>query len=88
MSRYESKSVIYSALLRPKKNGHAVFNLDILEYCDKENIIIREQCYLDLLKPKYNILKIAGSSLGFKYSEATRAQMSLNNTGQKHPFVW
>jgi hypothetical protein len=35
-----------------------------LEYCDLENIIDREQYYIDLLKPEYNVLKDAGSSLG------------------------
>ena len=29
--------------------------------------INREQYYIYLLKPEYNILKIAGSCLGFKY---------------------
>jgi len=55
MINYESKSVIYSALL---KNGHGSFKLDIIEYCNKADII-REQYYLDLLKPEYNILKVA-----------------------------
>lgn len=32
---------------------------------------VEEQFYFDLLKPDYNILKIAGSSLGFKHSEKT-----------------
>jgi len=45
MINYESKSVIYSALL---KNGHGSFKLDIIEYCNKADII-REQYYLDLL---------------------------------------
>lgn len=31
----------------------------------------REQGYIDLLAPEYNILKIAGSLLGFKHSEET-----------------
>jgi len=48
-----------------------------------KKIISREQYYLDLLKPKYNILKTAGSSVGFKYSEATKAQMSINNTARR-----
>ncbi len=33
-----------------------------------------EQKYLDLLKPNYNILKTAGSRLGFKHSEKTLAK--------------
>jgi hypothetical protein len=40
------------------------------------------------LKPEYNTLKFAGTgtSRRFKHSEATRIQMSLNNTKEKHPF--
>jgi group I intron endonuclease len=29
---------------------------------------------------------IAGSKLGSKHSEATKAKMSINNTGKNHPF--
>lgn len=50
-------SAIYSALL---KHGYTNFELSILEYCDQNKLIIREQYYINTLKPKYNILKIAG----------------------------
>jgi hypothetical protein len=43
--------------------------LDILEYCLPDEILKREQYYIDNLKPNYNILKIAGSSLRLKHSE-------------------
>ena len=33
------------------------FSLTILEYCDPEKCIEREQYYLDLLQPEYNTLK-------------------------------
>jgi hypothetical protein len=33
-----------------------------------ENVLAREQYFLDLLKPEYNVLKFAGSSLGFKFN--------------------
>jgi len=46
--------------------------LDILEYCLFDEILKIEQYYIDNLKPSYNILKIAGSSLGLKYSEETK----------------
>ena len=35
----------------------------------------REQYYIDLLKPEYNILRKAGSSLGNKHSPATIAKL-------------
>jgi group I intron endonuclease len=37
--------------------------------CDKEMVIKREQHFIDLIKPEYNLLKIAGSSKGYKHSE-------------------
>lgn len=58
------------------KYGHASFSLYILEYCDKESTIQREQYYLDLLSPNYNILKTAGSLLGRKHSSETKLKIS------------
>lgn len=60
--------LIYKALI---KYGFENFNLEIIEYCDRKNLLLREQYYLDLIKPEYNVLKIAGSSLGFKHNEKT-----------------
>jgi hypothetical protein len=45
--------------------------LEILEYCNKNSLILREQYYINLLNPSYNILKTAGSRLGFKCSKET-----------------
>jgi group I intron endonuclease len=60
--------VIYKAL---QKYGHSKFSLEILEYCEPDQAILKEQKYIDLLKPEYNLNPIAGSSLGYKHSEAT-----------------
>ena len=62
----KGNSIINNSLL---KNGNSNFILEILEYCEPENAISREQHFLDLLKPKYNILPTAGSLLGSKHSE-------------------
>lgn len=59
---------IHNALL---KHGYKNFTLEILEYCIGTNPIEREQYYLDLLNPEYNILKKAGSLAGFKHSKET-----------------
>jgi len=53
------------------KYGHNNFELEILEYCSKSKLLEREQFYLDLLIPEYNILKYAYSLLGFKHSQET-----------------
>ena len=65
----KGNSAINQALF---KYGYSNFSLGILEYCSvPDKIIEREQFYLNLLKPEYNILQIAGSSLGYKHSEET-----------------
>jgi NUMOD3 motif-containing protein len=48
----------------------------------KKQILIKEQYYLDLLKPEYNLNKIAGSNLGRKYSLIVRKKMSLAKLGK------
>jgi group I intron endonuclease len=64
--------MIYRALLR---YGYSNFSLEIMEFCEASQAVVREQHYLDLLNPEYNILKIAGSSLGKKHSEETLAKL-------------
>ena len=61
----KGSSAIYRAIL---KHGYSNFSLDIIEYCEPSVIISREQYYMDLLKPEYNIFKIAGNRLGYKHS--------------------
>ena len=65
--------LINKALL---KYGYGNFSLEILEYCEPKDLISREQYYLDLIKPEYNILKIAGSSLGYRHTEETFIKFS------------
>jgi group I intron endonuclease len=67
-----NKMVISKALL---KYGYINFSLEILEYCEQSLVITREQYYMDLLEPEYNILKFAGSRLGFKHSTETIAKI-------------
>jgi len=57
------------------KHEYSKFELDILEYCDPLDVIAREQHYIDILKPEYNILKVAGSLFGYKHTEESLAKM-------------
>lgn len=66
-------SLISKALL---KHGYSNFQLEVLEYCDPSMIIEREQYYIDLLIPEYNILKVAGSSFGYKHTAESLKKMS------------
>jgi group I intron endonuclease len=68
-------SMIYRSLI---KNGYSNFKLEILEYCDVDIVLEREQYYLDCLNPEYNMLNVAGSLIGFKHSEATKEAKSLS----------
>jgi hypothetical protein len=63
-----SGSRIYKALL---EDGYGSFTLEILEYCDKNKLIEREQYYIDLIKPEYNIQNIAGIVLSPRGSPTT-----------------
>lgn len=76
------KSALYTAIL---KHGPSKFTLEILEYCQPSDTISREQYYLDLLKPEYNILKVAGSSLGYKYDDEAKKKMSDSKKGENNP---
>ena len=58
------------------KYGYSKFSFSILEYCDKSELVIREQYYLDKLNPQYNILKIAGSSKRHKHLDETKIRIS------------
>jgi group I intron endonuclease len=69
----KGSSAIYSAFL---KYGYYNFSLDILEYCKFDELILREQYYIDVLKPEYNILEIAGSRLGTKQTEEAKELIS------------
>lgn len=68
-----------------KKYGLANFSLHILEYCDLEVLLKREQYNFDLFNPEYNLLKNAGNSLGYKHSEFSIQKMSQAKKGEKNP---
>ncbi len=71
---------IHAAIL---KYGYENFILEILEYCKADELIIKEQHYLDLLDPEYNILKNAYSLLGYKHISETIAKLKLKKVSQE-----
>jgi len=64
-----NQSAIYRAIL---KYGLSEFSFEIVEHCEPSILIEREQYYIDLIDPEYNILKFAGNRQGFIHSEATK----------------
>ena len=65
------------------KYGAEVFGFSVLEYTGRQNLLKREQHYLDTLRPDYNLLPTAGSHLGRKHSEQTKQKISAAKMG--HP---
>ncbi len=66
------------------KYGKKAFSFEVLEYVININQLIeREQYYLDLLVPKYNISKTASSQLGVKRSVETKLKLSEALMGRK-----
>ena len=63
------------------KYEYAIFT--IIEVCEKEQCIIREQYYIDTLNPDINIRRIANSPLGIKQSNDVIANRVSKITGQK-----
>jgi hypothetical protein len=47
--------------------------------------ISREQYYLDLLNPEYNLCKTAGSCLGYKHTQEGQANMRTAHIGPELP---
>lgn len=92
-SHLERSKTMYinNALLH---HGYSAFSLTILEYIDilklsveeaRKSILEQEQKYIDTLQPEYNILKVAGSSLGYIHLEKTKVKISEALTGNNHP---
>jgi len=75
------KSLLFALAFAFIKNGYYNFSLDILELCKPDDAISREQYFLDLLKPTYNILEIAGSSFGRVATDETLCKISAAMKG-------
>jgi len=82
LTKFRQNSLIHKAIL---KYGYSRFKLDILEYCDRKDVIMREQYYMDTFKPEYNILKFAGSAIGFVHSSEAIEKIRMKKIGgRKH----
>lgn len=61
------------------KYGENNFSFELIENCKIENLIEREQFYMDELNPEYNVCKIAGSTLGIKGTVESNKKKSENH---------
>ena len=83
----------HSIILQRAVNKYGItnFKFRIIELCEKELLISKEQYYIDKLKPKYNIYKTAGSPLGNKKSEETKEkhrQYAIDNNIKPPESTW
>ena len=65
------------------KYGESDLVFSIVEVCNKNFILKREQSYIDKLRPWFNICLIAGNTIGRKASEETKRKMSEAMMGKK-----
>lgn len=65
------------------KYGKQRFTFSIIELCEVNALINREQFYIDALKPEYNKRLIAGSQLGLRHTAAAKEKMSVWQKGKK-----
>jgi group I intron endonuclease len=65
--------------------GEENFFFEIVETCIKENMVEREQSYIDNLNPTYNVSKNAAAfMLGVKRSESFKENLSILKKGNKN----
>jgi group I intron endonuclease len=66
------------------KYGKDDLVFSILLHCEKHKLIIKEQCFFNIYNPWFNICTIAGSPLGHKCSEETKAKIRDTKLGEKN----
>mgnify|MGYP003472962369 CR=1 FL=1 len=53
-----------------------IYELESFNFISKEKTLEREQYYIDIIKPEYNICMVAGSQLGLKRSDVFKKKCS------------
>lgn len=65
------------------KHGEENFIFEVLEECEVERLIEREQYYIDILKPQFNIREIAVSNKGIKISNTSNMKKAAKLRGER-----
>lgn len=79
-----SKLPLYRAI---RKYGLDNLTYLILKYCEADyaKCLALEQNYIDFYDPEYNVLRMAGSSHGFKHNPETILNLPNKHSGHNHP---
>jgi hypothetical protein len=81
--KHAGRSLLYRAGAKYPWEGFRLVRVHAV----KESILAREQYYLDLIRPYYNLLTEAGSSLGYSATPETRAKMSASQGTALYAFT-
>lgn len=67
--------------------GVIAFEFAMLEECDAERLVEREQHWMDVLKPTLNAVPVAGRKglTGFSHRESSKQKTAVAMTGRKRP---
>ena len=81
------KNVHHSSFLQRHYNKYGIDDLvfSVIEFCKKEELLLKEQVYLDSLNCEFNTCKIAGSCYGIKKSEEFKRKISVLTSGENNP---
>jgi len=68
------------------KHEYSNFSLTILEYCEREKLLIREKHYWNIFNPEYNISQDPTAPMsGRNHSEESKTKISDSLTGENNP---
>jgi group I intron endonuclease len=66
-----------------RKHGAAAFRFSILELVlIREVLLYREQSWIDSINPEYNVCRVAGSTLGLRFSDEAKAKIAAKARGR------
>jgi len=68
-----------------RRDGADAFEFRVLRLCPADELIPNEQAAIDDLRPAYNVCPTAGSSLGRRFSDETKAKIAAKAAGRKCP---
>ncbi len=64
------------------KYGETDLKFFTLLECERDKLVRKEQCFMNIYKPWFNICKVAGSSLGRRTSNITKLKLSKSHIGK------
>jgi group I intron endonuclease len=66
------------------KYGKDDLIFEIITACDVSELLEKEQFFIDMYKPWFNVCITAGNRLGMKHTEETKEKCRIASTGKKH----